>query len=72
MRVLYKRKELPDKVYINDDYSALTTQRINMLRPVFKLAKKTDPSAKLIKDKLIYKKKAYTAANIMSIDLNVD
>ena len=59
-------------MFINDDYSAPTKKKINMLRPIFKEAKKIDPTAKFIKDKIIFRNKTYTTENIMSIGLNKD
>lgn len=53
IEILRRRRDLPQGVYINEDYSPETKRHVNALRPVLKEALKSDRSAKLIKDKLI-------------------
>lgn len=68
--VLHRRMKLPQGIYINEDVCAATRRKINTLRPVYKEAKKIDRSAKMMKDRIIFKGKEYTVQNIHAINLN--
>ena len=69
MLILQRRWSLGKGVYINEDFSAETKRRINVLRPVFKEAKKIDSNSKMIKDKIIFRNKEYTVKNIRTINI---
>jgi hypothetical protein len=69
--VMQNRKHLPHGIYINDDYSADTQCRINTLRPVLKKARSQDEEARMVGDKLLYKRKFYSVENINTIDFDL-
>ena len=72
MMIMNNRKKLPNGIYINDDHAPETKRKINTLRPVFKEAKKIDPSTTMSKDKLFFKTKQFSVKNIHSININTE
>lgn len=70
MMILRSRSKFPRGVYVNEDFSAETNRRINVLRPVYKEAKKIDSTTSMHKDKLYFKNKEYSLKNIRSINLD--
>ena len=70
MRLMSSRNRLPSGIYFNDDFSPETKRKINVLRPVFKEARKIDPNTNLVKDKLYFKNKEYSIKNIHCININ--
>ena len=72
MKIMNSRSKLPSGIYINDDHSPETKRKINVLRLVYKEAKKIDPTTTLAKDKLYFKNKLYTTKNLHSININTE
>ena len=72
MMIMKCRSKLPSGIYINDDHSPETKRKINVLRLVYKEAKKIDPTTTLAKDKLYFRKKQYTMKNLHSIPINTE
>ena len=70
MMILRSRARYPRGVYINEDFSAETNRKINVLRPVFKEAKRIDSTTSMHKDKVYFKNKEYSVKNIKSINLD--
>ena len=70
MMILQSKKRLPTGIYVNEDFSQQTKRKINILRPALREARKFDKYAKLVKDKLIFKNKAFTVHNIHTISFD--
>ena len=73
MKVMKNGNKLSGKnIYINDDYPQQWASKRASLRPVLKLAKKTDQSATLVQDKLRYKDAMYTTDTVRNIPLDLN
>jgi len=72
MLILQRRGGLPKGVYVNEDFAPETKRHIDTLRPILREAKKFDPNAKMIKDKIFYENKPYTVNNIRAINLDIE
>ena len=73
MKVMKNGNKLAGKsIYVNDDYPQQWASKRASLRPVLKLAKKTDVSATLVQDKLRYKDTLYSTDTVRTIPLDLN
>lgn len=67
MITLERKSYLPRGIYVNKDFNTNTKQKVNILWPLFKEAKKRDRNTTMVEDKIIYQRKPYSTDNIECI-----